>query len=166
MKRHGKLLLVIAGAIVALVFAVVVIIATFDWNRAKPWVVATVSQAIGRSLAIDGNLGLEWRRDSELDGWRSWVPTPHVTAEKVSVGNVEWGKTHEFGTAERVEFDLAVLPLLTRSVFIERMSARRSARTRAICRPTTPLSTPAACRSSVASRSMTTTSSAPMRSSN
>ena len=121
MKRHGKLLLVIAGAIVALVFAVVVIVATFDWNRAKPWVVATVSQAIGRSLAIDGNLGLEWRRDSALDGWRSWVPTPHVTAEKVSVGNVEWGKAHEFGTAERVEFDLAVLPLLTRRVFIESM---------------------------------------------
>ena len=121
MKRHGKLLLGIVGAIVALVMIVIVVVATFDWNRAKPWVVATVSQAIGRSLAVDGNLGLEWRRDSELDGWRSWVPTPHVTADKVTVGNVEWGKAKEFGNADRVEFDLAVLPLLTRSVFIERM---------------------------------------------
>jgi hypothetical protein len=58
---------------------------------------------------------------TELDGWRSWLPTPHVTAEKVIVGNTEWGKAHEFGTADRVEFDLAILPLLTRSVFIERM---------------------------------------------
>jgi len=120
-KRHGKLLLAISGAIVALVLIVIVVVATFDWNRAKPWVVATVSQAIGRSLAVDGNLGLEWRRDSELDGWRSWLPTPHVTAEKVVVGNTEWGKAHEFGTADRVEFDLALLPLLTRSVFIDRM---------------------------------------------
>jgi uncharacterized protein involved in outer membrane biogenesis len=120
-KRHGKLLLGIAGAIVALVFIAVVVVATFDWNRAKPWVVATVSQVIGRSLAVDGKLGLEWRRDSELDGWRSWLPTPHVTAEKVSVGNTQWGKAHEFGTADRVEFDLAILPLLTHSVFIERM---------------------------------------------
>ena len=121
MKRHGKLLLGIAGAIVALVLIAIVVVATFDWNRAKPWVVATVSRAIGRSLAVDGNLGLEWRRDSELDGWRSWVPTPHVTAENVSVGNTQWGKAHELGTAQRVEFDLAILPLLTRSVFIDRM---------------------------------------------
>ncbi len=92
MKRHGKLLLGIAGAIVALVVIVIVVVATFDWNRAKPWVVATVSQAIGRSLAVDGNLGLEWRRDSELDGWRSWLPTPHVTAEKVIVGNTAVGQ--------------------------------------------------------------------------
>jgi len=49
-KRHGKLLLGIVGAIVALVMIVIVVVATFDWNRAKPWVVATVSQAIGRSL--------------------------------------------------------------------------------------------------------------------
>src|SRR4030095_15242276 len=54
-----------------------------------------------------------------LVAWRTWVPTPHVTAEKVSVGNVEWGKAHEFGTADRVEFDLAILPLLTRRVNIE-----------------------------------------------
>src|SRR4029078_4644731 len=110
-----------SGAIVALVVSVIVVVATFDWNRAKPWVVATVSQAIGRSLAVDGNLGLEWRRDSELDGWRSWLPTAHVTAEEVVGGNTEWGKAHEFGTADRVEFDLALLPLLTRSVFIDRM---------------------------------------------
>ena len=121
MKRQGKLLLGFAGAIVAFAVIVVIVVATFDWNRAKPWAVATVSQAIGRSLAVDGNLGLEWRRDSELDGWRSWVPTPHVTADKVTVGNAGWGKAKEFGTADRVEFDLAVLPLLTRSVYIERM---------------------------------------------
>jgi len=120
-KRHGKLLLIIVGGIIALVFIAIVVVATFDWNRAKPWVVATVSQAIGRSLAVDGNLGLQWRRDSELDGWRSWVPTPHVTAEKVSVGNTEWGKAHELGTADRVEFDLAILPLLTHHVYIESM---------------------------------------------
>ena len=121
MKRQGKLLLGFAGAIVAFAVIVVIVVATFDWNRAKPWAVATVSEAIGRPVAVDGNLGLEWRRDHELDGWRGWVPTPHVTAEKVSVGNVEWGKAHEFGTADRVEFDLAMLPLLTRRVNIESM---------------------------------------------
>ncbi len=121
MKRHGKLLLVIAGAIVALVLIVIVVVATFDWNRAKPWAVATVSRAIGRSLKVEGNLGLEWRRDSDLDGWRGWLPTPHVTAEKVSVGNTPWGKANEFGTADRVEFDLAILPLLTHHVSIESM---------------------------------------------
>ncbi|HSE13150.1 MAG TPA: AsmA family protein [Rudaea sp.] len=119
MKRHGKLLLGIAGAIVVLVAVAITILATFDWNRAKPWVVATVGQAIGRSIVIDGDLSLAWRRDSELEGWRSWLPTPHVTAAKVSVGNTGWGKAGQFGTADSVEFDLAMLPLLTHAVHLE-----------------------------------------------
>ncbi len=99
------------------------LVASRAGNRAKPSGADSppLSQAIGRSLAVEGDLGLEWRRDSELDGWRSWLPTPHVTAEKVSVGNTPWGKAHELGTAARVEFDLAILPLLTHNVFIDRM---------------------------------------------
>ena len=121
MKRGAKLLLVICAMVVLLVAIVIGIVATFDWNRAKPWLSETVAKTMGRSVQIDGDLQVHWRRDADLDGWRSWVPTPHVRAARVVIGNTPWGRAHEFLRTDSVEFDLAVLPLLSHFVSIESM---------------------------------------------
>lgn len=119
MKRPGKLLLGILGAMLVLVAVAIGVVATFDWNRAKPWFAATVSQALDRSLTIEGDLNVQWRRDADLGGWRAWLPTPHVSAGQVVVGNPPGTRGATFVKADRVEFDIAVLPLLSHTVSIE-----------------------------------------------
>ena len=58
MKRGAKLLLVICAMVVLLVAIVIGIVATFDWNRAKPWLSETVAKAalskgFGEYLAME-----------------------------------------------------------------------------------------------------------------
>lgn len=72
----------------ALLFIVVLV--NWDWNRAKPWVTQKVSEATGRSFAIDGDLSVEWHWPQPLEeGWRRWVPGVTVRAQQLSLGNPE-----------------------------------------------------------------------------
>jgi len=122
LKRSVKLLSIVLGAVLVLVVVAIVIVATFDWNRAKPWLTRTVADATGRSIAIDGDLQVSWRRDPNLDGWRSLLPTPHVTVGKVVVGNTEWAKkAPDFIRTDSVDFDVAIFPLLTHVISIHEM---------------------------------------------
>ena len=121
MKRVAKWTLTAAATIVALAGLCIVVLIGFDWNKAKPWVTRTVSNALGRSLAIDGDLGVRWYRDAGLDGWRAWVPSPHVSASDVTIGNSRWARTPRFGHADKVEFDFELMPLLAHHVSIQLM---------------------------------------------
>ncbi|MCD5974897.1 AsmA family protein [Pseudomonas quasicaspiana] len=110
------------GAILLLVLAVlVVVIATFDWNRIKPTLNEKVSEALHRPFAINGNLAVIWGREPEEGGWRAWVPWPHFVAEDLSLGNPEWSKTPQMVTLKRVEFRLSPLPLIVQHVVIPRI---------------------------------------------
>lgn len=110
------------GAIVLLVLAVlVIVIATFDWNRIKPTLNEKVSQALHRPFAINGNLAVIWQREPEEGGWRAWVPWPRFVADDLSLGNPEWSKTPQMVTLKRVEFRLSPLPLIAQQVVIPRI---------------------------------------------
>ncbi|MBC3952874.1 AsmA family protein [Pseudomonas folii] len=110
------------GAILLLVLAVlVVVIATFDWNRIKPTLNEKVSEALHRPFAINGNLAVIWGREAEEGGWRAWVPWPRFVAEHLSLGNPEWSKTPQMVTLKRVEFRLSPLPLIVQHVVIPRI---------------------------------------------
>ncbi|KFE51704.1 AsmA family protein [Pseudomonas syringae] len=110
------------GAVLLLVLAVlVIVIATFDWNRIKPTLNEKVSAALHRPFAINGNLAVLWAREPEQGGWRAWVPWPHFVAEDLSLGNPDWSKTPQMATLKRVEFRLAPLPLLWQNVVIPRI---------------------------------------------
>ena len=110
------------GVVLILVLAVlVIVIATFDWNRIKPTLNEKVSEALHRPFAINGNLAVLWAREPEQGGWRAWVPWPHFVAEDLSLGNPEWSKTPQMATLKRVEFRLAPLPLLWQNVVIPRI---------------------------------------------
>jgi len=110
------------GAVLLLVLAVlVIVIATFDWNRIKPTLNEKVSEALHRPFAINGNLAVLWAREPEQGGWRAWVPWPHFVAEDLSLGNPDWSKTPQMATLKRVEFRLAPLPLLWQNVVIPRI---------------------------------------------
>ena len=87
MKRSRKVLNWIVGMFLALIVLLVIVIATFDWNRLKPFINNKVSQAIGRPFAIQGDLSVNWRRESTEGGWHAWVPWPEFTARNIRIGN-------------------------------------------------------------------------------
>ncbi|MBB3102003.1 AsmA family protein [Azomonas macrocytogenes] len=121
MTRSRKILVWVLGSLLALVLVLVIVIATFDWNRLRPTINEQVSQALNRPFAIEGNLAVGWQRASTEAGWRGWIPWPHISAEKLRLGNPDWAKTKQLVTLERVEADIAPLPLLGKTVSIPRI---------------------------------------------
>ena len=121
MTRKTKIAVGIVGTLVVLVAVLVVLVATFDWNRARPMINERVTAAIGRPFAINGDLTVEWSRESDEGGWRGWVPWPHIVANDISVANTEWARVPEFATLKRGEFSLSPLPLLAHRVVIRRI---------------------------------------------
>jgi AsmA family protein len=118
MRHSHKILLGLVTIVVLLGVVAAALVTMIDWNRAKPWLAATVGHAIGRTVAIDGDLRVSWQRDPDLKGWRAWLPGPHVSASRVTVGNTDWAKQPVFATADHAEFDLSLLPLLAHTVSV------------------------------------------------
>jgi uncharacterized protein involved in outer membrane biogenesis len=108
----------LAAVIVALLAGVVIFVLTFDWNRARPWVDDTISQAIGRQFTINGDLKVGWGRPAGEHGWRTWIPWPRFTAQKVTIANPEWARTPHFATLDEIGFEVEALPLLARRIAI------------------------------------------------
>ncbi|MGH8122845.1 MAG: AsmA family protein, partial [Rudaea sp.] len=121
MKRKGKILLGICTALVLLVVIALIVLATFDWNRAKPWLADNISQALGRTVAIDGDMRVSWQRDPDIHGWRGWLPGPHLALAKVSIGNTDWAKSRTFATMKATELSLDLFPLLAHTLSIPLM---------------------------------------------
>ncbi|XPE45841.1 AsmA family protein [Shigella flexneri] len=97
---------------------VIIIIATFDWNRLKPTINQKVSAELNRPFAIRGDLGVVWERQKEETGWRSWVPWPHVHADDIILGNPPHIPEVTMIDLPRVEATLAPLALLTKTVYL------------------------------------------------
>ncbi|CAM3863291.1 hypothetical protein CCOS865_05101 [Pseudomonas reidholzensis] len=121
MTRPARIFTWIFTSLVTVLAILVVVIATFDWNRAKPLLNEKVSEALHRPFAINGNLAVQWRTEPEEGGWRAWVPWPHFIAEDLTLGNPEWAKTPQMVGLERVEFRLAPLPLIFQRIVIPRI---------------------------------------------
>jgi hypothetical protein len=87
-----KIALAVAAGLVAVPAVALVVLLNFDWNRAKPWLNARTSEALGRPFAITGDLALTWEKPAarpvELDeGWRGVIPWPHWVAQDIHIGN-------------------------------------------------------------------------------
>ncbi|HEY0180083.1 MAG TPA: AsmA family protein [Dokdonella sp.] len=113
MKRRNRILAWVLGVVAVLVLAVVVFVATFDWNRARPYINAKVSAAIGRPFEIRGDLAVHWRRAPH-----GWLPGPAISVADLVVGNPSWAKEREFAHVDGVDFRLSLLPLLAHRVTI------------------------------------------------
>ncbi len=116
MKRSRKILSWIAGIVLALVVVLLVVVATFDWNRMKPFISDKVSQAIGRPFAIDGELTVDWRRDRHGSWPGSWLPWPEFTARDIRIANPDWATRPQFAHLDALHFRLAPLPLLAHRI--------------------------------------------------
>jgi AsmA family protein len=116
MKRSRKVLSWIAGIVLASVVVMLIVVATFDWNRMKPFIGDKVSQAIGRPFAINGELTVDWRRDRNGSWPGSWLPWPEFTARDISIANPDWATQPQFAHLDALRFRLSPLPLLAHRI--------------------------------------------------
>lgn len=118
MSRTGKIISWIVGIMVVLVVGVILVIATFDWNRLKPTINQKVSTEINRPFAIRGDLGVSWERHRDEPGWRSWVPWPHVHAQDIMLGNPPEIPDVTMLHLARIDATLSPLALLGKQVYL------------------------------------------------
>lgn len=118
MTKAGKITAAITGTFLLLIVVVIVLIATFDWNRLKPTINQKVSTELNRPFAIRGDLGVVWERQKQETGWRSWVPWPHVHAEDIILGNPPDIPEVTMVHLPRIEATLAPLALLSKTVWL------------------------------------------------
>jgi uncharacterized protein involved in outer membrane biogenesis len=90
--RRAKIALAVAAGLIAVPAVALVVLLNVDWNRAKPWLNARTSEALGRPFSIAGELSLTWEKQAagptELDqGWRGMIPWPHLVAQDIHIGN-------------------------------------------------------------------------------
>lgn len=92
MLRRTKFAFAIAVFIIGVPITAMIVLLNFDWNRAKPWLNARTSDAIGRPFAIGGELALTWHEAPETlpahdQAWRAHIPWPHLVAKDIHIGN-------------------------------------------------------------------------------
>lgn len=109
-------------ALLAILALLLLFIASFDWNRAKPWLSEQISSATGRAFVIDGQLDVDWRTPPDAEGWRRYVPWPHVEAGGVKLGNPAWAQSGRWMLeAPQVGLTLNLPRLFARELRIERL---------------------------------------------
>ncbi|WP_438307860.1 AsmA family protein [Pseudomonas guariconensis] len=121
MTRPLRILTWILTSLLTLLAILVVVIATFDWNRVKPLLNEKVSEALHRPFSINGNLAVQWHREPSEGGWRAWIPWPHFVAEDLTLGNPDWLEAPRMVGLERVTFRLSPVPLVFQQIVIPRI---------------------------------------------
>lgn len=122
MSRYSKIVIWSAAALLAALALCLVFAATYDWNRARPWLSARVTEATGRPFAMQGNLSIDWRRPdaAEETGWRRWIPWPHVSARDIVFGNPDWVKAApHMAEVGHVSFTLSPFALLGKKIVVQ-----------------------------------------------
>lgn len=126
-RRWPRLALGVAGGLVGLVVIGAIVLTQFDWNRTKPWLNQTLSDATGRHVAVEGDLSATWQWPQTLDtGWRRFLPGVTLQGTQLVMqdppGFVRPGKAAEprpMARAEMARASLKLLPLLAREVAID-----------------------------------------------
>ena len=98
-----------AGLVILVIAAGAVFVATFDVNGYKPRIIAAVEQATGRTLALNGPIGLKL----------SLQPT--IEARDVAFANPPGFSRPQMVTLERLDLQVALLPLLSKRVEVDRL---------------------------------------------
>ncbi|MCG8490749.1 MAG: AsmA family protein [Sneathiellales bacterium] len=103
-----KVIYALLGLVVLLVIAVIAAPFLIPAERLKEELILAVNDATGRTLAIDGEIGV------------SVFPTLGVQASKVSLSNAPSSDTPNMATFDNLTIKLAVLPLLTGQVQVNK----------------------------------------------
>src|SRR6266446_4569373 len=108
MKVLKYALLAVGGVVVLVLLALAVVVATFDPNKYKSELSRVVKEKTGRTLAIEGKIGL------------SFFPSIGVAVGKTSLSERNSDKT--FARIDIAKVSLALLPLLSKQVVVDRVT--------------------------------------------
>ncbi|MGD9251793.1 MAG: AsmA family protein, partial [Desulfobacterales bacterium] len=95
--------------IVAVVAAVYVVLATYDYNKLKPRLARMVKEATGRELQLGG----------EIDFAMGLSPTLVVT--DANLANASWGSQPQMIKIDKLELQFRLLPLLFKDLNVNRL---------------------------------------------
>lgn len=107
--RWMRVLAGVVGVFAIVAIGIVVFVATLDLNAYKTDIEAVVEEATGRTLAIEGDIGL------------AWTPRPTLTTDTVRFANAPWGSRADMATIGRLEVAVEVLPLLSGTLDVQRV---------------------------------------------
>jgi uncharacterized protein involved in outer membrane biogenesis len=108
--RWRRILLIVIGLVVVLPIAAIgIFIATFNANSWKPRVQEAVMRATGRELSLNGPISLKWSL------------SPTIEARDVALANIDGGSRPQMLTAQSVEAEVALLPLLSDRIEVPRL---------------------------------------------
>jgi AsmA protein len=108
MKALKWILLAFGGLMLIVVVVVGFFVATFDPNSYKPQIVDWVKRATGRTLTMEGTIGL------------TLFPSVGATVGKVTLSEPESAAI--FGRVAEARVGVALLPLLSRQVVVDRVT--------------------------------------------
>ena len=121
-SRRARIALAAAGLLIAVPATAIIVLINADWNRARPWLSARTSEALGRPFTIEGDLTLAWRQEGRQPGWRGALPWPHLQARNVRMGNpdgIAGDPAHpQSATVSQLAFSLDPLALLEKKIVI------------------------------------------------
>jgi uncharacterized protein involved in outer membrane biogenesis len=116
MTRGKKVGVWILAIVILLMAALVIVVATFDWNRLKPTINQRASEALNRQVSIEGDLDVDWQWPSGDSGWRRWFPWPQVHAEDIHIGSPEAITDADLARLKALDITLAPLPLFAKTL--------------------------------------------------
>jgi uncharacterized protein involved in outer membrane biogenesis len=124
MPRYLKILMWSMLGLIATLALCITVLAIFDWNRAKPWLNARVSEATGRSFVIQGDLSIQWRKDDTAQSdWRRFVPWPQVSARDIVFGNPDWvSAAPNMAEVRQATFSLNPIALIDKRIIVNDLS--------------------------------------------
>lgn len=97
--------------IIALVAALAIFVAVFDWNSTRGYIGEKVSQMYGREFRIDGNLDV------------TFFPfPPRIHAEQLRLANANWSTDDTMLEVERLDFRISLLNLLKGDIVFPEVS--------------------------------------------
>jgi uncharacterized protein involved in outer membrane biogenesis len=121
-SRTTKVVLALIALLVAIPAIALVILLNYDWNKARPWLNAKTSEAIGRPFAINGDLSLKWEKPAAVMGrastWRDHIPWPHLIAKDVHLSNPAGMPARDMASVSELSFSLNPFALLHKSIAI------------------------------------------------
>ncbi len=124
LSRPARIALIIAAVAIALPALAVAVLLNVDWNSARPWLDARVSEALGRPFAIRGALQLTWQRQGHTAAdttWRDYLPLPHLMANDVHLGqppSMPAAAGDDMASVRQFAFTVELLPLLEHRIVI------------------------------------------------
>ena len=109
MRTIAKALLIIAALIGFSVLSIYAYLSSLDPGGFRDDIAQVVKQTTGRDLAIKGDISFKV------------FPAPKLVVEGVSLSNARWGARTNLMSADRVVAQVALVPLFSRTISIERI---------------------------------------------